>query len=139
MDTGQRRIVDVEAITRSGDSARRRMARMGFAAAFSASLLVALAATGSFSYAAGGPKRVAGEAQRALNARGVQIVRNSPAKDQYQKCNSGRGNLSEVGGQSRSKNSSTLVNPHEGGRGPGPYPTGDCDPGNSGAHNRGGD
>jgi hypothetical protein len=55
----------------------------------------------------------------------------TPAKDQYG-CNSGRGNGSET-------NSSQLVDPHNGGSGPGTVPTVDCDPGNSGSHNRGGD
>lgn len=49
-------------------------------------------------------------------------------------CNSGRGN-----GPEGNDNSSTYINPHAGGRGPGPYPTDDCDPGNSGGKNRGGD
>jgi hypothetical protein len=48
------------------------------------------------------------------------------------KCNSGRGNLSEG-------SNAQLVNPHTGGTGPGLFATVDCDPGNSGAVNRGGD
>ena len=48
------------------------------------------------------------------------------------KCNSGRGNLSEG-------SSAQLINPHTGGSGPGVFATVDCDPGNSGAKNRGGD
>jgi hypothetical protein len=47
-------------------------------------------------------------------------------------CNSGRGNLSE-------DFSVNLVNPHIGGTGPGIVGTLDCDPGNSGAVNSGGD
>ena len=49
-----------------------------------------------------------------------------------EKCNSGRGNLSEG-------NPAQLINPHAGGTGPGVVGTVDCDPGNSGSHNRGGD
>ena len=48
------------------------------------------------------------------------------------KCNSGRGNLSEG-------NPNQLINPHIGGTGPGIVGTVDCDPGNSGGVNRGGD
>ena len=48
-------------------------------------------------------------------------------------CNSGRGN-----GPEGNDNSSTYINP-PGGGGPGAYPTDDCDPGNSGGKNRGGD
>jgi hypothetical protein len=50
-----------------------------------------------------------------------------------ERCNSGRGNLSE-------DFSPNLVNPHFGDGGPGIVGTGDeCDPGNSGDHNAGGD
>jgi hypothetical protein len=55
----------------------------------------------------------------------------TPAEDQY-KCNSGRGNGSEG-------DPSQLVDPHAGETGPGIAPTVDCDPGNSGNVNRGGD
>lgn len=62
-------------------------------------------------------------------------------------CNSGRGNLSETDTGSHQTNSDTLINPHipHGGNphflglGPGSSPTDDCDPGNSGPHNAGGD
>jgi hypothetical protein len=73
-------------------------------------------------------------------------------------CNSGRGNLSETDLGSHQTNSDTLINPHEPhgngnphisgnphgnphflGLGPGDSPTDDCDPGNSGPHNAGGD
>jgi hypothetical protein len=50
-------------------------------------------------------------------------------------CNSGRGN----GPESATGDSSTYINPREGGRGPGSSPSGDCDPGNSGGKNAGGD
>lgn len=63
----------------------------------------------------------------------------TPAEHQYEKCNSGRGNLSETESGTRQTDSNTLINPHEGGRGPGEFPTDDCDPGNSGDVNRGGD
>ena len=46
----------------------------------------------------------------------------------HAKCNSGRGNLSEASG-----------NLQNGGPGQFPTATTDCDPGNSGAKNRGGD
>ena len=49
------------------------------------------------------------------------------------KCNSGRGNLSD------GPNGGQFVNPHTGGSGSGEFATVDCDPGNSGAKNRGGD
>lgn len=49
-------------------------------------------------------------------------------------CNAGRGNGPEPG-----PGSSTWIDPHSGGRGPGSSPSGDCDPGNSGGHNAGGD
>jgi hypothetical protein len=67
---------------------------------------------------------------------------NTPADDQYVvkvKCNSGRGNLSETNLGTHQTNSNTLINPHTGGTGPGLSPTDDCDPGNSGPHNSGGD
>lgn len=48
------------------------------------------------------------------------------------KCNSGRGNSSET-------NTALLVDPHAGETGPGVVGTVDCDPGNSGSHNSGGD
>jgi hypothetical protein len=51
--------------------------------------------------------------------------------DQYS-CNSGRGNGSEG-------DSSQLVDPHAGETGPGVSPTVDCDPGNSGPNDSGGD
>jgi hypothetical protein len=60
-------------------------------------------------------------------------------KEHKAKSNSGRGNLSETGTGTRQSDSSTLKNPHAGETGPGASPTGDRDPGNSGAKNRGGD
>ena len=51
-----------------------------------------------------------------------------PPKNEH--CNSGRGNFSEVAGN--------LIIPGEG-TGPGEFETEDCDPGNSGDVNRGGD
>jgi hypothetical protein len=55
-------------------------------------------------------------------------------------CNSGRGNLSETDTGSYQTNSSTLIDPHTTtAGGPGDSPTGDCDPGNSGPVNSGGD
>jgi hypothetical protein len=73
---------------------------------------------------------------------GPTVIQQSPACDQYGvKANSGRGNLSETASGPRSTDSETLINPHLGNTalGPGDFPTDDCDPGNSGAVNRGGD
>jgi hypothetical protein len=69
---------------------------------------------------------------------GVTVIQQSPANDQY-KCNAGRGNLSETESGTHQTDSDTLINPHTGGTGPGTAPTDDCDPGNSGPHNSGGD
>ncbi len=67
----------------------------------------------------------------------VALVGSAPAfatgGEEPLKCNSGRGNLSE------GPNGGQFVNPHTGGSGPGEFATVDCDPGNSGAKNRGGD
>jgi hypothetical protein len=111
--------------------------RLAFAGALTIVMLGALAAFGGIGYAANAPQ-TAVHAVASLVSSGMSVVNNSPASDQY-KCNSGRGNLSETSSGTRQTDSSTLVNPHTGGTGPGPYPTDDCDPGNSGPQNRGGD
>jgi hypothetical protein len=111
--------------------------RLAFAGALTVVMLVALAAVGGIGYAATAPQKAV-TAVVSLVSSGVSVIHNSPASDQY-KCNSGRGNLSETESGTRQTDSDTLVNPHTGGTGPGPFPTDDCDPGNSGPQNRGGD
>ena len=117
-----------------------------FAATLTASLVAVLALSGGIGYAASGSKAAIKVGKRAVGsakkkASELPVVRNSAAMNQYKvKCNSGRGNWSEYPPNTRDRtSSSTLVDPHAGERGPGPYPTDDCDPGNSGAKNRGGD
>lgn len=113
--------------------------RLAFAGALTVMMLAALAAVGGIGSATTAPKQAAWAVVSFVKSgNGPSVVQNSPASDQY-KCNSGRGNLSETATGTRQTNSATLINPHTGGRGPGSYPTDDCDPGNSGAHNRGGD
>jgi hypothetical protein len=108
---------------------------------FTLVLLVALALVGGLGAAASSSGKAAKNLTRAAGkADKVATAVNTPAQDQYKpKCNSGRGNLSETGTGNRSTNSGTLINPHTGGQGPGSSPTDDCDPGNSGSHNSGGD
>jgi hypothetical protein len=116
--------------------------RLTAALAATVGLLLSLAAVGGLGYAASGPRDAAKVVERVVTPKAnkpVRIVSSSPASHQYRvKCNSGRGNLSEKNGQTRTE-SDTLTNPHTGGRGPGEFPTDDCDPGNSGPQNRGGD
>jgi hypothetical protein len=99
-------------------------------------MLGAVAATGGIGQAAAAMKSVV----NTVSGGGAGVVNNSPAHDQY-KCNSGRGNWSETDSGPRSMDSDTLIDPHAGNTalGPGDFPTDDCDPGNSGSHNRGGD
>ena len=121
--------------------------RWGFAVTFTATLVVMLAASGGIGYAASSSKsaiavvkRVVAPAKKKGNQ--LPVAKKTSAHDQYKlKCNAGRGNWSEyppntTRDRTRSR---TLVDPHAGERGPGPRPTDDCDPGNSGEHNRGGD
>jgi hypothetical protein len=115
----------------------RASIRLAFVGALTVVMVSALAAVGGVGYAAAAPAEAV-QAVVSLVSGGVSVVHNSPASDQY-KCNSGRGNLSETSSGTRQTDSSTLVNPHTGETGPGPFPTDDCDPGNSGAVNRGGD
>ena len=117
-----------------------------FAATLTATFVAVLAASGGIGYAASGSKAAIKVVKRAVgapkkHASELPVVRNSSAMNQYKvKCNSGRGNWSEYPPNTRDRTRSrTLVDPHAGERGPGPYPTDDCDPGNSGAKNRGGD
>jgi hypothetical protein len=111
--------------------------RLAFAGGLTTVLLAALAAAGGIGQAAAAVKAVVSTVSRD---HGVTVIQQSPACDQYvARANSGRGNLSETASGTRQTNSATLINPHTGGTGPGPFPTDDCDPGNSGAVNRGGD
>lgn len=115
----------------------RPSVRLALVGALTVVMVSALAAVGGIGYAAAAPTKAV-NAVVGLVSGGPSVVHNSPAGDQY-KCNSGRGNLSETSSGTGQTDSSTLVNPHTGGTGPGPFPTDDCDPGNSGAVNRGGD
>jgi hypothetical protein len=121
----------------------RQSFRLAFAGGLTMVLFVALAAVGGIGYAATAPAKAVHAVVAAVSSdNGTTLIQQSPACDQYvTKANSGRGNLSETSSGSGSTDSSTLINPHLGNTalGPGDYPTDDCDPGNSGAHNRGGD
>jgi|tagenome__1003787_1003787.scaffolds.fasta_scaffold20928092_3 hypothetical protein len=134
-------VATLAAQTRARLHGPRRVMRVGLAFAVTVLVAAALAGVGAATYGASASthavKAVHGLA-KTHTAR--HVVHNSPAHDQYgQKCNSGRGNWSETDQGSRSHNSKTLIDPHNGGRGPGSTPTDDCDPGNSGPHNHGGD
>jgi hypothetical protein len=106
-------------------------------------LFVALSALGGIGYAAAAPAKAVRAVVSAVSGHdGTTVIQDSPACEEYvTKANSGRGNLSEMESGPGSTDSNTLVNPHVGNTalGPGDIPTDDCDPGNSGAHNRGGD
>jgi len=114
--------------------------RLGVAAVLSVIAVFALAATGGLTQATAAPQSVSKIVKTAFlskPAKSSQLntVSNSAANDQYgekEKCNSGRGNDSEG-------DDSQLVDPHAGETGPGVTPTLDCDPGNSGGVNHGGD
>lgn len=126
----------VRASRRSSGGARRRTV----AVVLSVVAIGALAATGGLTRAAAAPQSVTKIVKKAFTSKPVKAaklstVSKSAAKDQYEekeKCNSGRGNGSEG-------SSSQLIDPHTGGTGPGITPTVDCDPGNSGGVNHGGD
>jgi hypothetical protein len=117
--------------------------RLAFAGGLTVTLFVALSAVGGIGYAATAPATAVKAVVSAVSGdNGTTLIQQSPACDQYvTKANSGRGNLSETNSGPRSTDSDTLINPHLGNTalGPGDFPTDDCDPGNSGAHNRGGD
>lgn len=117
--------------------------RLAFAGGLTATLFVALSAVGGIGYAAAAPAKAVKAVFSAVSGdNGTTLIQQSPACDQYvAHANSGRGNLSETSSGPRSTDSDTLINPHLGNTalGPGDFPTDDCDPGNSGAHNRGGD
>jgi hypothetical protein len=133
---------EIRAEIREDRHARTRGLGLGLAVALTAMIMAAVGAVGAADAARSATKAVAQVVSQAFSAPNnqVRVATNTPAQHQYKpKCNSGRGNLSETETWTRQTNSTTLVNPHEGGRGPGPYPTDDCDPGNSGPQNRGGD
>ena len=117
--------------------------RLAFAGGLTVTLLVALSAVGGIGYAAAAPAKAVKAVVSAVSSdNGTTLIQQSPACDEYVgHANSGRGNLSETESGSGSTDSATLINPHVGDTalGPGDIPTDDCDPGNSGAHNRGGD
>jgi hypothetical protein len=117
--------------------------RLALAGGLTATLFVALSAVGGIGYAAAAPAKAVKAVVSAVSGdNGTTLIQQSPACDQYvAHANSGRGNLSETSSGSGSTDSDTLINPHLGNTalGPGDFPTDDCDPGNSGAHNRGGD
>jgi hypothetical protein len=133
---------------------RSRTAPRIFVAVVASLLAVtALAVTGGMAQATDAPKSVVQIVKKTVTKKTVakktvaknsaarpqsvtlSQVTNSPATDQYgekPKCNSGRGNGSEG-------DDSQFIDPHSGRTGPGTFPTVDCDPGNSGDQNRGGD
>jgi hypothetical protein len=117
--------------------------RLAFAGGLTVTLLVALSAIGGIGYAANAPAKAVKAVVHAVSGNsGTTVIQDSPACDEYvTKANSGRGNLSETDSGAGSTDSDTLINPHLGNTalGPGDFPTDDCDPGNSGSHNRGGD
>jgi hypothetical protein len=117
--------------------------RLAFAGGLTVMLFVALSAMGGIGYAAAAPAKAVKAVVSAVSGNnGPTLIQDSPACVQYvAHANSGRGNLSETSSGPRSTDSDTLINPHLGNTalGPGDFPTDDCDPGNSGAHNRGGD
>jgi hypothetical protein len=119
-----------------GYRGQRSSLRFAFVGGLTAVMLVALASAGGFAQAASAVHAVVS----TVTGSGATVNQQSPADDQY-KCNSGRGNLSETESGPRSTDSDTLINPHVGDTalGPGDSPTDDCDPGNSGPHNAGGD
>ena len=114
--------------------------RLAVAAVLSVVAVVALAATGGMTQANSAPQSVSKIVKTAFMSKPAKApklnrVSNSAASNQYvekPKCNSGRGNGSEG-------NNTQLVDPHAGETGPGQTPTLDCDPGNSGGVNHGGD
>jgi hypothetical protein len=126
-----------------GPGHSRPSLRLVLAGGLTVMLFVALAAVGGIGYAVAAPAKAVKTVVSAVSSdNGVTLIQQSPACEQYvTKANSGRGNLSETSSGSGSTDSSTLINPHLGNTalGPGDFPTDDCDPGNSGAHNRGGD
>jgi hypothetical protein len=133
--------VEALAMTVAVRGRRRRAFRLAFAGGLSSLVLGGLSAFGAIGEAAAAPAKVVNAVVQVIVGQDdVNIIQQSPACDQYGvKANSGRGNLSETESGNRQTDSDTLVNPHTGGTGPGPFPTDDCDPGNSGSVNRGGD
>ena len=114
-----------------GQRRSRSSVRLAFAGALTAVMLTAFAAVGGVGYAADATGQAVTAVVNAVSSSGTASDPNSPADDQYN-CDAGRGNGSEG-------DDSGLVDPHAGGTGPGSTPTADCDPGNSGDVNQGGD
>jgi hypothetical protein len=116
-------------------------ARLALVLALTGALAAAVSYAGAYEHAASSSREVVNALTRMAKTQPARLfIHNSPAQDEYEvKCNSGRGNLSETENGIRQTDSNTLINPHEGGTGPGEQPTDDCDPGNSGPHNSGGD
>lgn len=135
--------VEALAMEIRGRGRSRAPLRVAFAGGLTVVLLSALAAVGGIGYAAAAPAKAVNAVVNAVSGGdGVTVIQRSPAAEQYvAKCNAGRGNLSETLSGARSTDSATLINPHLGNTalGPGDFPTDDCDPGNSGGKNRGGD
>jgi hypothetical protein len=117
-------------------SKHSRVGRVAVAIVLTIAALAALAATGAVTQSTAAPKSVAKVVKKLVTPSSspeAKVVQTSAAQDQYaENCNSGRGNGSEG-------DSSQLIDPHSGGTGPGQTPTVDCDPGNSGGVNSGGD
>lgn len=132
---------EIDGATRVRRARRRRWFGVGLALALTAVVIAAVGASMGTKPITYGPSAVVRVASDAVTAGGTaDVTSNTPADDEYNvKCNSGRGNLSETDSGTHQTDSSTLINPHDGGTGPGDQPTDDCDPGNSGPHNSGGD
>jgi hypothetical protein len=122
--------------------ARSRWFSVGLAVILTAVIVAALGAEVGGGAAASTTDAVVGVVSDVFSSSNDQVntTSNTPADDEYNlKCNSGRGNLSETDSGTHQTDSSTLIDPHTGGTGPGTSPTDDCDPGNSGPHDSGGD
>lgn len=121
-------------VGRSRGGAARRIATVGL---LTTVLAAGLAALGGFGTATAAftdtTKAVTKVVKPGKASTALAVVKKSPAQDQYkEKCNSGRGNEFE-----QVPSSGTYIPPSTGSSGA--DPTEDCDPGNSGSHNSGGD
>lgn len=131
---------EIGTATRSRRARRSRLVGVGVALVLTLVLVSAIGASMGSKPLKYAPSSVVGVVSDVVSADTANTTNNTPADDEYkQKCNSGRGNLSETDSGTHQTDSSTLINPHDGGTGPGDQPTDDCDPGNSGPHNSGGD
>jgi hypothetical protein len=129
-------VVSLARAVRGSRRSTRTGRRIALAIVLSLAALIALSAAGGVTQSTAAPQSVATVVKNLVTHSSSSIaktVHSSAAQDQYaEKCNSGRGNGSEG-------DSSQLIDPHNGGTGPGQTPTVDCDPGNSGGVNHGGD